>query len=62
MFGASKAVTSVYGVGGHPPMRGILEWQHLTTTVDYPPVALYELGAAGRVYRWFDPAFADGVR
>ena len=61
MFAASSAVTSVYGVGGDPPTRGILEWQGLKTTVDYPPVALYELGVAGRVYRWFDPAFADGV-
>jgi hypothetical protein len=61
MFAASNAVTSVYGVGGNPPIRGILEWQDLKTTVDYPPVALYELGIAGRMYRWLDPAFAEGV-
>jgi hypothetical protein len=61
MFAASSAVTSVYGVGGDPPTRGILEWQDLKTTVDYPPVALYELGVAGRAYRGFDPAFAEGV-
>ena len=61
MFAASSAVTSVYGVGGDPPTRGILEWQDLKTTVDYPPVALYELGVAGRAYRWVDPAFGDGV-
>jgi hypothetical protein len=61
MFAASTAVTSVYGVGGDPPVRGILEWKDLKTTVDYPPMALYELGAAGRVYRWFDPAFDDGA-
>jgi len=61
MFAASTAVTSVYGVGGDPPTRGILEWQDLKTTVDYPPVALYELGVAGRAYRWVDPAFGDGV-
>lgn len=61
MFAASSAVTHVYGVGGDPPTRGILEWQDLRTTVDYPPVALYELGVAGRVYRWFDPAFTEGV-
>ena len=61
MFGASSAVTSVYGVGGDPPTRGVVEWQSLRTTVDYPPVALYELGVTGRVYRWFDPAFGDGV-
>jgi hypothetical protein len=61
MFAASSAVTTVYGVGGDPPVRGILEWKDLKTTVDYPPMALYELGAAGRIYRWFDPAFDDGV-
>ena len=61
MFAASSDVTSVYGVGGDPPIRGVVEWQALRTTVDYPPVGLYELGVAGRVYRWFDPAFADGV-
>jgi hypothetical protein len=61
MFAASSNVTSVYGVGGDPPTRGILQWQDLRTTVDYPPVALYELGVAGRAYRWFDPAFGDGV-
>jgi hypothetical protein len=61
MFAASSAVTSVYGVGGDPPTRGILEWHDLKTTVDYPPVALYELGVAGRAYRWVDPAFGDGI-
>jgi hypothetical protein len=61
MFAASSAVTTVYGVGGDPPVRGILEWKDLKTTVDYPPMALYELGVAGRIYRWFDPAFDDGV-
>ncbi len=57
---ASKDVTTVYGVGGNPPVRGVLEWKHLFTTVDYPPFALYELGIAGAVYRLFDPAFDDG--
>ena len=56
---ASKDVTAVYGVGGHPPVRGELKWLHHTTTVDYPPVALYELGIAGLAYRVFDPLFAD---
>ena len=59
MIAASKNVTTVYGVGGQPPVRGELHWLHHTTTVDYPPVALYELGAAGVVYRLFDPEFAD---
>ena len=60
MFAASSDVTSVYGVGGEPPTRGILEWQGLRTTVDYPPVALYELGLAGRVYRGWASSVADG--
>jgi hypothetical protein len=49
----------VYGVGGQPPVRGELQWLHHTTTVDYPPVALFELGAMGRLYRPFDPALTD---
>jgi len=61
MFAASSAVTTVYGVGGEPPIRGVLEWQDLRTTVDYPPIALYELGVAGRVYRQFDPVFGEGT-
>jgi hypothetical protein len=57
---ASKDVTTVYGVGGNPPVRGVLEWRKLYTTVDYPPVALYELGIAGRAYRSFDPQYQEG--
>ena len=60
MIAASKNVTTVYGVGGHPPVRGELHWLHHTTTVDYPPVALYELGAAGLLYRLFDPRSPTG--
>jgi hypothetical protein len=59
-FAASKDVTTVYGVGGDPPVRGLLEWRNLYTTVDYPPVALYELGLAGRAYRAVDRQFKDG--
>jgi Gpi18-like mannosyltransferase len=58
-FGASRNVTHVYGVGGDPPVRGVLKWQTLETTVDYPPAALYELGLVGLAYRRIDPAFAD---
>jgi dolichyl-phosphate-mannose-protein mannosyltransferase len=60
MIAASKDVTTVYGVGGNPPVRGVLEWKQQSTTVDYPPVALYELGAMGLIYRLFDAEFADG--
>ena len=59
MIEASAHVSTVYGVGGQPPVRGELHWLHHTTTVDYPPVALYELAAAGTIYRRFDPAFSD---
>src|SRR5262245_30383993 len=40
----------MYGVGGTPPERRLLEYAGATATVDYPPLALYELGAAGHVY------------
>ena len=33
---AAKNVTTVYGIGGHPPVRGEVRWLHHTTTVDYP--------------------------
>lgn len=59
MIAASKDVTTVYGVGGDPPVRGVIEWKGLSTTVDYPPFALYELGAMGIIYRLFDPQFAN---
>jgi hypothetical protein len=59
MFAAQRDVTTVYGVGGDPPVRGVLEWADMKTTVDYPPVALYELGLAGRAYRVFDATFAE---
>jgi Gpi18-like mannosyltransferase len=58
-FGASRGVTHVYGVGGNPAIRGVLTWQTLETTVDYPPAALYELALVGLVYKHIDPAFAD---
>ena len=59
MVEAANDVTAVYGVGGDPPVRGELHWRQWTTTVDYPPVALYELGIAGVIYGRFDPSFAD---
>ncbi len=59
MIAASKDVTTVYGAGGHPPVRGVIEWNGLSTTVDYPPFALYELGAMGVIYRLIDPQFSN---
>jgi len=58
-FGASRHVTHMYGVGGTPPVRGVVNWGSLETTVDYPPAALYVLALVGLAYRQMDPAFAD---
>jgi len=58
--GASSHVTHVYGVGGSPPVRGVLSWNHLETTVDYPPAAIYELALVGLAYRALTPDFPDG--
>jgi hypothetical protein len=54
-----QGVTSLYGVGGNPPIRGLVHWGNRSTTVDYPPVALYELAAVGRVYQLFSPQFEN---
>jgi len=58
-FGASRHVTHMYGVGGTPPVRGVVNWGSLETTVDYPPAALYVLALVGLAYRQMDPPFAD---
>lgn len=58
-YAASRDVTSVYGVGGDPPTRGVLHYRHWYTTVDYPPVALYEMALAGTVYRAISRRFDD---
>ena len=60
-YAASHDVTAVYGVGGTPPTRGVVRWGAHETTVDYPPVALYALGAIGVAYRSYDPAFTDNA-
>jgi hypothetical protein len=57
-YGAlNQGVARLYGVGGQPPERGLVRWGERVTTVDYPPVALYELAATGAIYRIFSPAF-----
>ncbi len=58
-YNAAKDVTRVYGVGGSPPERGVLHYQGKWTTVDYPPLALYELGVVGIVYGAAAPAFPN---
>ncbi len=55
----AQGITRVYGVGGQPPERGLVRWGSRATTVDYPPVAIYSLAAAGALYRLHSPAFAD---
>ena len=47
---ARHGVGEMYGVGGTPPERRELEYAGATATVDYPPLALYELGIAGNAY------------
>ncbi|MGH9143167.1 MAG: hypothetical protein ACRD2I_18700, partial [Vicinamibacterales bacterium] len=47
---ARRGVAEMYGVGGTPLERRELAYAGATATVDYPPLALYELGIAGRAY------------
>lgn len=47
---ARRGVAEMYGVGGTPPERRELAYAGATATVDYPPLALYELGVAGNAY------------
>ena len=47
---ARHGVGDMYGVGGRPPERRELGYAGATATVDYPPLALYELGIAGNAY------------
>ena len=54
-----QGVTSLYGVGGNPPIRGLVHWRNRSTTVDYPPLALYELAAVGHIYQLFSPQFEN---
>jgi len=54
-----QGVTVLYGVGGNPPERGLVHWGTRSTTVDYPPLTLYELAVAGRVYQMFSPEFEN---
>jgi hypothetical protein len=47
---ARHGVGELYGVGGTPLQRRELEYAGATATVDYPPLALWELGLAGQLY------------
>ena len=49
-YNARHAVGDMYGVGGTPLERRELAYAGATAVVDYPPLALYELGLAGQAY------------
>ena len=57
--GAIGSPATLYGAGGSPPNRRLLEYHGATTTVDYPPLALFELAAVGRAYRVIWPGLPD---
>jgi hypothetical protein len=61
-FNASKDLTGMYGIGGDPPVRAVLHYGTQYTTVDYPPLALYELGVLGIAYRGLFPTFPNDWR
>jgi hypothetical protein len=52
-------VLQMYGVGGTPTERRAHEYDGRTATVDYPPLSLVALGAAGHVYRLASGGFAN---
>jgi hypothetical protein len=60
-YAASRHVTRMYGVGGHPPTRGIVTWGEQWSTVDYPPFFLYEYALVGRAYRLLFPSYPDSL-
>jgi len=61
-FAASQAPLMVYGIGGTPPTRGVLTYGDLTTTVDYPPMAIYEMAVVGLAYRAVLPGYPNDWR
>jgi hypothetical protein len=57
-YAAIEGVGGLYGTGGIFPQRRLLESGGVQTKVDYPPLALYELGVAGRFERVMPLAIA----
>jgi hypothetical protein len=51
----------LYGVGGHPPRRAELEYlgSGQRFMLDYPPLSVYALGLAGRLYHAFSPGMPN---
>jgi hypothetical protein len=60
-YAAAHDVTSMYGIGGTPPTRGVVTWGDARTTVDYPPFFLYEYAIVGWIYGALFPAYPDGL-
>ena len=58
-FAGATDPTALYGVGGDPPVRRLIHWQHIEGTTEYPPLALYEVGLMGRIYRAIRTTFED---
>jgi hypothetical protein len=48
---STQGPTQVYGVGGSPTERRLIDFDGEQVTVDYPPLMLYELAVVGRAYR-----------
>jgi len=61
-YNASQHLLSVYGIGGSPPERAMLHYGDEYLTVDYPPLALAEMGLVGVVYRAIYPDYPNDVR
>jgi hypothetical protein len=61
-YAGSHDPISAYGIGGTPPVRGTVRFKDAITTVDYPPVAIYELGLAGLVYGAIYPDYPNDWR
>ena len=59
--GATGRVSEMYGVGGTPPERRLHDFDGRQTTVNYPPVALYELALVGLAYDALVPGFPNGT-
>ena len=59
--GATGRVSEMYGVGGTPPERRLHDFDGRQATVNYPPVALYELALAGLAYDAVVAGFPNGM-
>jgi hypothetical protein len=61
-YNARHHAGEIYGVGGTPPERRELTYAGATAMVDYPPLAVYELGLAGDAYwRWSNRHFPNAT-